>query len=77
MRRLLLVVAVGCLMSGCSFNKQFVKSVDDYTKLILPEYKGYIQKDTSLDTNSKRIRTQTADQFQLLINDTKTSAGMK
>ena len=77
MRRLvLLVVAIG-LLSGCSLNKQFVRSVDDYTKVILPEYRAYVQSDSSLGEDTKRIRSQTADRFQMLVNDAKKSEGVK
>lgn len=71
MRRLLVSVAVLGLVAGCSLNRQFVRSVDEYTKVILPEYRTYVQKDTTLDEDTKRIRSQTADRFQLLIDDAK------
>jgi len=71
MRKLLVSVAVLGLVAGCSLNVQFVRSVDEYTKVILPEYRTYVQKDTTLDEDTKRIRSQTADRFQLLIDDAK------
>jgi hypothetical protein len=64
---ILLVFFVG----GCSVNKEFVKAVDGYTKVILPEYKGYIANDTSLNEDTKRIRLQTAEKFQELVNEAK------
>jgi len=70
MRAILAVVACA-MLAGCSLNVQFVKSVDEYTKAILPEYRTYVQKDTTLDEDTKRIRSQTADRFQMLIDDAK------
>jgi hypothetical protein len=64
---ILLVFVVG----GCSVNKEFVKGVDGYTKVILPEYKDYVASDPALSENTKRIRVQTADKFQELVNEAK------
>lgn len=77
MKKRLLVVSAAILLSGCSLNKQFVRSVDDYTKVILPEYRTYVQSDSTLDEDTKRIRSQTADRFQLLVDDAKKSEGVK
>lgn len=54
---------------GCSLNKNFVKSVKVYTDVILPEYKVYINNDTTLREDSKKIRIRTAEKFEGLIND--------
>ena len=68
MKRVLAVATV-ILFSGCSLNMQFVKSVDEYSKVILPEYRAYVQSDSALDSDTQRIRSQTADRFQMLIDD--------
>jgi len=73
MRKLLVSIAALGLIAGCSLQMQFVKSVDEYTRVILPEYRTYVQKDTTLDEDTKRIRAQTADRFQMLIDDAKKS----
>jgi len=59
---------------GCSVNKQFVGAVDGYSQVILPEYKSYIQKDSTLSQDTKRIRTQSADKFQALVDHAKKGA---
>lgn len=69
MRKALVAVTFVVLFAGCSLNKAFVKSVNDYTQTILPEYKQYIEKDPGLDEDTKRIRLQTAQKFQELIDD--------
>lgn len=69
MKRLILIAIFSSFMIGCALDRSFVKSVDDYAKTILPEYKEYIQEDPNLEKDTKRIRIQTADKFQQLIND--------
>ena len=63
----ILITCMGC----CSVNKQFVKAVDGYTQVILPEYKTYIERDSILSMDTKRIRTQSADKFQALLDEAK------
>ena len=67
---LLLIGLVGGLC-GCSLNRDFVKATDDYAQVILPRYVEYVEKDETLDADSKRIRTQTAERFQMLIDEAK------
>lgn len=71
-----LLVAVAMLMTvGCaSVNKQFADGVDGYTQTILPEYKTYIAKDSSLDESTKKVRTQSADRLQALVDEAKKGA---
>jgi hypothetical protein len=64
-----LSIAVIVLVCGCSPQKAFVKAVNDYTGVILPEYTHYLQNDSTLSDDTKRIRTQTAEKFQQLITD--------
>ena len=66
-----LIVAVLGMCAGCTANKQFVDGVDGYTKVVLPEYKAYVQADPKLDADSKRIRVQTADKLQALVDEAK------
>jgi len=56
---------------GCGINSEFVKGVDGYSSIILPEYKDYVENDNTLSEDSKRIRKQTADSFQKLIDESK------
>jgi len=66
-------VLIGFVISsffGCASmdaKKKFAEGAAGYTKTILPEYKGYIDQDANLDQDSKRIRKQTADEFQMYI----------
>jgi len=71
MKGFLAFISIFCIVSfsGCALNQSFVLSVSNYTDTILPEYRKYIEKDTSLTENSKRIRKQTADKFQELVDD--------
>lgn len=69
MKHFLAAVMATLFISSCTLNQAFVKSISDYTDTILPEYKEYIEKDTTLTEDTKRIRKQTADKFQALVND--------
>ena len=71
MRKCIFMILLVFLVGGCSVNKEFVKAVDGYTKVILPEYKDYISSDTGLNEDTKRIRLQTAEKFQELVNEAK------
>jgi hypothetical protein len=71
MRKCIFMILLVFVVGGCSVNKEFVKGVDGYTKVILPEYKDYVASDPALSENTKRIRVQTADKFQELVNEAK------
>lgn len=71
MLKLLVILFVLSICSCSSINQQFINSVDSYTKTILPEYKEYVKNDPSLDTTTQRIRIQTADTFQALVDSAK------
>jgi len=70
-RIVILVVLASILVAGCSVNQEFVKAVDGYTKVILPEYKDYIANDPNLGERTKQIRMQTADKLQELVDEAK------
>jgi hypothetical protein len=67
----IILVFASVLVVGCSVNQEFVKAVDGYTKVILPEYKDYITNDPDLSEDTMRIRIQTADKFQELVDEAK------
>jgi len=68
----LLSVACVCFLVGCTTpNQSFIKSVDGFASVILPAYTSYVQKDQSLDEDTVRIRLNTAEQFQKLIDQAK------
>lgn len=77
MLKLLLIIVVLSICSCGSINQQFINSVDSYTKTILPEYKEYVKNDPSLDTTTQRIRIQTANTFQALVDSAKSSVADK
>ena len=64
-----LALAVTLGSSGCTVNEVFVKAVDGYAASILPEYEDYLQRDSRLDPDSKRIRLQTSRKFRELIDE--------
>lgn len=66
-----LIVFVVLLCSCAAVNQNFVKSVDGYSRVILMEYKMYVEKDTSLSEATKKIRLQSADQFQKMVDEAK------
>lgn len=69
MKRFVITVCTAALLTGCTLNQAFVKSVSDYTDTILPEYREYVESDTTLSDDTRRIRKQTADKFQALVDD--------
>jgi hypothetical protein len=66
-----LVIFISSMLIGCASDQAFVKSVDGYTKTILPEYRAYVKGDPNLSDDSKRIRLQSADKFQQLVDEAK------
>ncbi len=73
MRGMVLILTLGLLLpaAGCAVNQEFVRSVDGYTRVILPDYKEYVEKDPALSEDTRRIRIQTADRFQELVDAAK------
>ena len=59
------LVLVGC----CSVNQDFVRAVHGYTRVMLPEYQGYVKQDPQLSPETKRIRLQAAAKFQQLVDE--------
>jgi hypothetical protein len=56
------------VLSGCAADGAFERAVDGYAEAILPEYRAYVAEDEGLSEASKRIRLQTADRFEALID---------
>jgi len=76
MRKCIVLGALCLLCLGCSsLDRAFVRSVNGYANVILPEYREYIQKDSSLSDDTRRIRTQTADKFRQLIDEAVKESG--
>ena len=63
------VAALVLFLCSCSMNQRFVTAVGGYSRIILPEYKHYVQNDTTLEESSKEIRIRTAEYFEKLIDE--------
>jgi len=73
-KRIMSIVGVVCvvfMLAGCTPNSAFVRAVDNHTAVILPEYRAYVAADDTLDETSKRIRTESADALEELIDAAK------
>lgn len=69
-RAVAVLILLGMLFGGCASidaKRKFAEGAGIYTKTIIPEYKEYVDKDPNLEQDSKRIRKQTADEFQSYI----------
>ncbi len=64
----LLLVSQGCAYFSANVQEDFVLAMKENAELILPEYKKYL-KQSKLDSNTQRIRTQTADEWMALIDE--------
>jgi len=62
-----LLIFFAIALIGCTPNAQFVKAVDQHTRVILPEYRAYVAADANLDATSRRIRTESAAALEDLI----------
>lgn len=67
MKRLAIVALLA--LGGCSLNQDFVRGVDGYSGVILPEYEEYVKQDPKLDDDSRRIRLQTSERFRKLVQE--------
>jgi len=70
MKRRIGIVILALLFLSC-IDKTFVQGVDSYTRVIIPEYKQYVDWDLRLSPDTKRIRKQSADKLQELIDEAK------
>ena len=67
-----LSLLVVILLSGCvTPDKAFVRGSDRYAKIILPDYIKRVMADKSLKPQSRKIRAQTAKDWQRLIDTAK------
>lgn len=64
-------IAIVLVLSVNYLDRTFVQGVESYTNLIIPEYKRYVEQDLKLSPDTKRIRKQSADKLQELINKAK------
>jgi len=71
MKKLILCTAFVLALAGCSINQQFVETCDNTWQVIGPEYVEYVQKDETLDEDTKKIRLRTAEIFTRLIEEAK------
>ncbi len=71
-KHLVFLALASFAMTGCAglnARREFAKGAEVYTLQILPEYKDYIANDLKLEEDTKRIRTQTADEFDRYIQN--------
>lgn len=65
---IIVAVILLALLQGCAgVNPTFVKAVETNWKVIGPDYRGYVEGDSSLAEESKKIRLQAIDEFTLLV----------
>lgn len=80
MKRLLLVpvmIGVFCVTGCGTVDKAFVRGVEAYSveSGMLEQYDQYVDKDSSLTPESKKIRKDTTAGFRKLILEAKKNAG--
>lgn len=69
--RKLTILSISCLLFVNCVSKVFLQGVDSCTEVIIPEYRAYIKNDVTLDSTTKRIRVQTIDKLEELIEAAK------
>ena len=70
MKSLTILLVLFLLFANC-VNKVFLQGVDSCTSVIIPEYRVYVEDDASLDSTTKRIRVQTINKLEELIETAK------
>jgi len=74
MKKLLFAMLFPVLMAGCgSINQNFVTAVNDSWTEIAPEYRAYVESDSSKSKDDKRIRYFLIDTLTDLIEEAKTN----
>ena len=65
---IIVVLILLALLQGCAgVNPTFVKAVETNWKVMGPDYRGYVEKDSNISEESKEIRLQAIDEFTLLV----------
>ena len=52
---IIMIIVVACMLSGCA-NRALVESYDQYLNTVGTEYIEYVDKDNTLDADSKLLR---------------------
>lgn len=69
---LVLTLLVACLaLSSCWINQDFVRAMDGFASVVLPEYIKYVDADSGLSEDSKAIRRATATSMKAVIDEAK------
>ena len=69
---LILLICFPVLIAAkCMPDQQFVKGVEGYTDVILPEYERYINADSRLNEDDKAIRLESSTGLKALIEEAK------
>ena len=71
MKRMVLAIAMVMFLAGCMPSQAFVVAVDGHLAVIMPEYRAYVSGDEELDATSKRIRLESADALDTLVDTAK------
>jgi hypothetical protein len=73
MRKIAFILLIGCGMmsGGCRNMDPFVYGVDAGWEVIGPEYKRYVDRDPTIDNDSKLLRKRTAIRMDKLIAEAK------
>lgn len=67
MKRALSLVVLLVVLAGCKATPAFVRGVDAQWAVIGPEYRAYVQTDSSLSNGDKATRLRTAETLDELI----------
>ena len=66
---LTLTVGSGCSLLFGSVNQEFAEASKGFADQVLPEYENYLDADTSLSEDDRRIRRNSAKGWRELIDD--------
>lgn len=57
------------LLSGCYTRRRFAEKAIEISQPILEDYREYLNKDTELPEDSRRIRARTVDKFESFLKE--------
>ena len=64
---IIMIIVVACMLSGC-VNRALVESYDQYLQTAGTEYVEYVDKDNTLDDDSKLLRRINHEQAQKTVD---------
>ena len=69
---IIMIIVVACMLSGC-VNSALVESYDQYLNTVGTEYVEYVDKDNTLDADSKLLRRINHEQASKTVAKFKTT----